>query len=269
MKKLPIHQNLSTSFVDLSALVRYLRGLQFVGTVHLELSNYEANIIFTRTNGLQVEELDHRSGRTSKGSEAFKRVLERSREPLGRIHVFRSSESLAEAETPKVFVDKDISRQALLMASGRGDRLAGHMVASCQFVSPSFSNAEIEEFSLLINEILETIDDSLAKANLNFPVAFRNAANAIQNDFPFLDPAAGSIVFSNGRVKSTIIVEPGLFAAGIVEVIDRVFDRLRGKYTFSKALKYTQRRVSILIRNRSAEFAKFGLSPSIDTLLRA
>ena len=268
MKKLPIHQNLSTSFVDLSALVRYLRGLQFVGTVHLELSNYEAKIVFTRTSELHIEEFDHRTGRTSKGNEAFKRVLERSREPLGRIHVFCSSESVAEAETPKVFIDKDISRQALLMAAGRGDRLAGHMVASRQVASRSFSKAEIEEFSLLVNEILETIDDSLARANLNFPVAFRNAANAVQHDFPFLDPAAGSIVFSNGQVKTAVVVEPGLFAAALVEVIDRVFDRLRGKYTFSKALKYTQRRVSIIIRSRGEEFAKFGLSPAIDALLK-
>ena len=45
MKKQPIHQNLNTSFVNVAALVRYLRGLQFVGSIRIELASYEADII--------------------------------------------------------------------------------------------------------------------------------------------------------------------------------------------------------------------------------
>ena len=54
MKNRPIHENLDTSFVNLSALVRYLRRRQFVGNVRVELSGYEADIVLTAVNQMRV-----------------------------------------------------------------------------------------------------------------------------------------------------------------------------------------------------------------------
>ncbi len=85
----PVHQNLDTSFVNLSALIKYLRRRQFCGIVRVRLNNYEAEIHITDENQLNVREQDHLSGRVSEGEEALERILIRSREPGGTVNVFQ------------------------------------------------------------------------------------------------------------------------------------------------------------------------------------
>lgn len=89
MKLRPIHENLDTSFVNVSALVRYLRRRQFDGQVRVELSGYEADIILSEANGLRAREHDQLTGRTAEGEEALQRILIRSREPGGIISVYQ------------------------------------------------------------------------------------------------------------------------------------------------------------------------------------
>ena len=95
----PVHQNLDTSFVNLSALIKYLRRRQFAGSVHLHLNNYEAEIHITGENQMNVREHDRLSGRTGEGEEALQRILIRAREPGGTIGVFQKTNS-AEPEKP-------------------------------------------------------------------------------------------------------------------------------------------------------------------------
>lgn len=85
----PVHQNLDTSFVNLSALIKYLRRRQFCGIIRVRLNNYEAEIHITDENQLNVREQDHLSGRVSEGEEALERILIRSREPGGTVNVFQ------------------------------------------------------------------------------------------------------------------------------------------------------------------------------------
>ena len=54
MKSLPVYQNLDTSFVNLSALIRYLREQNFVGRIQIRLRGYEAEINFDRENQMNV-----------------------------------------------------------------------------------------------------------------------------------------------------------------------------------------------------------------------
>jgi hypothetical protein len=99
----PVHQNLDTSFVNLSALIKYLRRRQFAGIVRVRLNNYEAEIHITDENQLNIREQDHLSGRVSEGEEALQRILIRSREPGGTVNVFQKvngkfSEKVAESK---------------------------------------------------------------------------------------------------------------------------------------------------------------------------
>jgi hypothetical protein len=100
MKSRPIHQNLDTSFVNLSALVKYLRRRQFVGCVKIQLNGYQAEIHLKEDNQLSVREHDKISGRIADGEEAFQRLLIRAREPGGSINVYQAGEP-AEAVKPK------------------------------------------------------------------------------------------------------------------------------------------------------------------------
>ena len=90
MKNRPIHENLDTSFVNLSALIKYLRRRQFAGSVRIELSGYEADIYLSAENQLKVREYDHIAGRIAEGEEALQRILIRSREPGGIINVYQN-----------------------------------------------------------------------------------------------------------------------------------------------------------------------------------
>ncbi len=96
MKHRPIHQNLDTSFVNLSALIKYLRRRQFLGSVKIQLNGYNANIELREDNQMNVREHDQISGRISTGEEALQRLLIRAREPGGTINVFQ----LVEDEIP-------------------------------------------------------------------------------------------------------------------------------------------------------------------------
>lgn len=95
MKNRPLHENLDTSFVNLSALLRYLRRRQFVGSIRVELSGYEADIVLNNENQLNVREYDRIAGRIAEGEEALQRLLIRAREPGGIIHVYQQ---IAETE---------------------------------------------------------------------------------------------------------------------------------------------------------------------------
>ena len=89
MSSRPIHENLDTSFVNLSALIKYLRRRQFIGNVDIQLNGYQASVRLKKDNKLEVNEHDQISGRVSVGEEALQRVLIRSREPGGTINVYQ------------------------------------------------------------------------------------------------------------------------------------------------------------------------------------
>jgi hypothetical protein len=103
MKTRTIHENLDTSFVNLSALIKYLRRRQFAGQVRIELSGYEADIFLSRENITLVREHDHIAGRVAEGQEAFQRVLIRSREPGGIVTVLQAiDESTEFVSAPRI-----------------------------------------------------------------------------------------------------------------------------------------------------------------------
>lgn len=89
MNNRPIHKNLDTSYVSLSALVKYLRNRQFAGCIKVSLSGYTAEILINEEKPLKVRERDLLTGRISEGVETFKRLLIRTREPGGTIDVYQ------------------------------------------------------------------------------------------------------------------------------------------------------------------------------------
>lgn len=90
MKRHPVNQNLDTSFVDLSALLEYLRRQKFVGMVHLEMNGYEADVFLTEDNRLEARENDRIAGRVSAGAEVLEHLLKRAEEPGGAIVVYQT-----------------------------------------------------------------------------------------------------------------------------------------------------------------------------------
>jgi hypothetical protein len=127
MKNRPIHENLDTSFVNLSALIKYLRRRQFAGSVRLELSGYEADIYLTAENRMKVREYDHIAGRIAEGEEALQRILIRAREPGGIINVYQTV-----AENEPVAAEKKAVIEKTEFAAEKAEPVAGAPVVENQ-----------------------------------------------------------------------------------------------------------------------------------------
>ena len=192
MRGKPIHENLSTTFVDLSALVRHLKNLQFVGTVRLELASYEAEIFFTAAGRLQAREYDRLEGRFAQGERAFRRILERAREPMGRIHVFRSEPEETATYLRRAFVDDRIVSQAREAAFGTADTIVLNIAG---VTSSSGVRAPAREDAALAMDLILTIRDPFDRAKMDFDTAFNAACRAVAGRYSFLAPENGLFAF--------------------------------------------------------------------------
>jgi hypothetical protein len=197
----PIHQNLSTSFVNLGALVKHLHRLQFVGRVHIEMSSYEADVAFRSPNRVHAREYDHISGMLCEGEKALRNILVRAKEPNGRIHVYLEHEPPVRRQNAAecIFVDKAIVSGARKMAYGACDTMAGSMAADELSGSEISLARDREELKELILELLKNADAAFAKQRLDFEGLFRNASQLNSDRYEFLDTETESIEFKDGR----------------------------------------------------------------------
>src|SRR5919107_5408381 len=93
-----VHQNLDTAYVNLAALVRHLQQRDFVGRVHVELDEYDADIFLAARERPRVRERDHVTGRVAEGESALQRVLVRASQPGGLVSVFAGETAPPDAE---------------------------------------------------------------------------------------------------------------------------------------------------------------------------
>ena len=265
MKKQPIHQNLNTSFVNVGALVRYLRGLQFVGSVRIEFASYEAEIVFTESKTIRAREYDHIAGRISHGEHALKRILIRAKEPHGRIHVYKATEGYAGRDDGSIFVDKAIMSGARELAANPGG-VAMKIGADHELILSS----EAGESALVLaalSELLRIIDEALAMGRLSFSAAFRVACDDIAREFPFLQEKKGALVYKNGEVLVRAEADAELVSNAVFAALRPIFKRLRREVKYSELLRISSERLLELSATRRAEFVRLGLMDHIEGLL--
>src|ERR1700704_5814525 len=82
--------SLSTSYVNLAALIRYLREQDFTGSIHVVLDQYEADVFLNGQAAPTVLEIDSATRLASQNDGALERLLVHAREPSGTITVFES-----------------------------------------------------------------------------------------------------------------------------------------------------------------------------------
>jgi hypothetical protein len=302
MKNRPIHENLDTSFVNLPALIKYLRGRQFAGQVRIELGGYEADIYLTAENQLKVREYDHIAGRIAEGEEAFQRILIRSREPGGIINVYKA---VSETETPQnpareAVVEKTepltepVVRQPGPPRAAEVQKTNGHASNAAKetpkkaekplapkTILPKLSfdftnrvearakrpNLSTEDREMLLNltgELLGTIDHALALAKLEFPSAFQKACAEISADYPFL----ATLDYGKGKIYyADANTNPKFFVAGVAEALRRILDKLAQNAKFAEVHRYTGQRILTLIHQRRAFYDKFSMTKPLERIL--
>jgi hypothetical protein len=317
MKNRPIHENLDTSFVNLSALVRYLRRRQFAGNVRVEMSGYEADIVLTAAGEMSVREHDRIAGRISEGDEAFERLLIRAGEPGGVINVCQAVESSAAAiDEPTLIVEKTVKEipfavETKQAVGGGGSGIAakpphrnGNSVIAeakpnaeievppIEDVAPKPSKplpeisldfgaqsddkpeqpnfAALEDWQMVLNltaELLNTIDKSLAEANLEFAAAFEKARAEVSGDYPFLNSASGVFEYKNGKIIVRRQINERLLTAGINETLRRILEKLGRNPKFSNVYLITTHRILALIEKRRPLYDKFAVTPQLAKII--
>lgn len=264
MKKQPIHQNLNTSFVNVGALVRYLRGLQFVGSIRIELSSYEADIIFTSTNKITAREYDHIAGRISHGEQALQRILIRAKEPHGRIHVYKAVGGYAGHDDGSVFVDKQIIAQARELAASHG----GTAVTEKGF--EIVMNSRDSEKALLLaalSEILRMFDDALASRKLSFTSAFQLACGAIAEGHAFMASDERALVYRDGEIRLNTTAETEAVTAAVFDALRPIFRRLRGENKYSELVRTLTEKLDECAAERRSEYFRLGILKHLEALL--
>lgn len=303
MKNRPVHENLDTSFVNLSALIKYLRRRQFVGNVRVELSGYDADINLTAENQMDVREQDRVTGRIGEGEEALQRILIRAREPGGIIHVYQKveeTESFAVEKTGQKLEENGLNIQPTQKTEDKtaNQPIQTEIVKTSLAETPPIienppkfglklpkfpfeltnrvetkakqSDVSADEWQTLLDltgEILSAIDETLAEANLDFPTAFEKARLEISGDYPFLSPVSDVFIYKNGKVSMAEQISATLFAASINEALRRIFEKLGGNQKFTEVYRAATQKVIALIHQKKLLYDKFSITPQLEKIV--
>jgi len=301
MKTRPIHENLDTSFVNLSALLRYLQRRQFVGRLRVELSGYEADIHLLEGNKMQVREHDRIAGRIAEGEEALQRLLIRAREPGGTINVYQMTSEPAKTAAPAAppqpvaEIKASVNNFPKTVANGNSN---GHQTSAPVVMPenlPSKPNVSLPNFPFdltneveakarqtqqlspadwqtllqLVGELLGTIDETLAGAHLNFSAALLKIRAEIAPDYPFLNPASGIFEYAGGKVTMREPASAKLFVASINEALRRMLEKLGSSRKFAEIYRAVVQKVLALIHQRKPLYEKFFITPQLEKMVGA
>lgn len=201
--------NLSTSYVNLAALMRYLREQNFSGSIHVALSHYEAEIFLKGSGSAAVFEIDRGSGHAAQAEGAMERVLVHAREPGGTITVYEGKTEPGSEAAPGI----ESSRPNI----------------SDQIPSPTTPLPEEVDWDDLIRvsgEVVGAVERAVESAGSNFAATFRTACIALGDDYPFLDPTASNLKYANGTI--TLSQRPGstAYVTGLSECLRRLVNKL-------------------------------------------
>ena len=263
MKGSPIKQNLSTSFVDLSLLVRYLRDRQFTGCIRLAWDDYEAEVFFTRSKRIHAREYDKSIGRIAQGQMAFFRLLQRSRKAGGRIRIVRNDPDKVAAFLRKPFVDSRISAEARLSAFGKSDQVVSVAELSLR---PQPRPADTKA-ALLATDLLLTFKEAFSRTRIDFDQAFSIACGVKAKGFPFLDPDGGEFSFYKDEIFIGMRVETLDLFEGIVAALRHILDRIRDDKRFITAVVYIRHSLQRHLSNRHNDYRSLSLLPTVDRLI--
>lgn len=240
-KSRPVYQNLDTAFVNLAALVRYLRGREFTGRVHVELDEYTADVYLQGSEQVSVRETNHVTGRVEEGEAALQRLLVRAREPGGLVSVYENSgEEISDDESlGAALVD---SREV----EGQTDEAA----------TPEEN--DFQELVRLSGDVIATIERAALSTGADFSGLLRAVRLSLADDYSFLDPSAGRFEYSNGVVR-LVRAQPSInaYVSGVSEAMRRVVDKIATGARAASVRERVALELAVLARRRQSQLAKF------------
>lgn len=296
MKNQPIYENLDTSFINLSALIKYLRRRQFAGSIRIELSGYEADVNLNGENHLTVREHDRISGRVAEGEEALQRLLIRAREPGGIIHVYQKADTapVTEKAAPEVMPEPALLAAEMKTPVSNGEKnfytspaeseVIEQIAPKAPFSLPDFpfklsndfeskakkNNLSPQDWQTLVNllgEFLGTVERHLAMANLNFAAVFQKTCEEVAADYPFLHQEKEIFQYKHGKITMREQVNSAIFAAAVLEILRRILEKLGANPKYQETYCQTVQRIFNLLGERKPLYDKFSITSAIERII--
>ncbi|HEY0005236.1 MAG TPA: hypothetical protein VGB17_10550 [Pyrinomonadaceae bacterium] len=245
-----LHQNLDTSYVNLSALLRYLRQREFTGRVHVELDEYDADVFLQGAQEPRVRETDHATGRKGEGEEALRRLLVRATQPGGLVSVYEGASELPASDAGLSAPAGPLSAEGLDQSGGK------------------LTDEEVEwrELLRLSGELIATIERAAQSVGGDFNAAFRAARLEMADDYSFLDPATNRLTYAQGKVH--LQAQPGLsaYVQSLAECLRRSVEKLAKGAHEGRMRERVALELAVLARRRQTQLARFKLASQLDRI---
>jgi hypothetical protein len=243
----PVHENLDTAYVNLAALLRYLQQRAFEGQIHIELSEYDADIFLSADGEPRVSETNHMTGRQAEGEEALQRLLVRAIEPGGLVSVYERivEERGAEVAAPS---SSDSTEASAVSTDGMDEE------------------KDWQELVQLSGELIATVERAALSAGADFNGIFRAVRLSMADDYPFLDPSAGRFEYANGAVSLRAQPSASAYVSSVSEAMRRVVDKIATGPRRATLRERVALELAVLARRRQSQLAKFKFAPQLDRI---
>ena len=251
-----VHQNLDTAYVNLAALVRHLQQRDFVGRVHVELDEYDADIFLAAREWPRVRERDHVTGRVAEGDSALQRVLVRASQPGGLIGVFAGETAPAPDE------DWAGPFPPARAAAGEGGR-----AAAASGDTRTREEADRRNVLQLGGELIGSVERAVASAGgVEFAAYFREARAGLSDRFPFLASLAACVeeVGGESRLARAVAVED--FVAGVCEALRLVVESASARAGGGGVRREVARELAALEERRPRALARFRFTQQLERI---
>jgi hypothetical protein len=266
-KSRPVYEKLDTAYVNLAALIRYLRKRNFVGRVHVELEKYEADVFLNATGGVDARETDHAMGREAEGEAVLQRLLVRAMEAGGLISIYEetdeetsSSSSNASAASTMSAVETTAEQQTI--AGAEDDEEYSEDSSSQE------ENEDVDWGSLLrlSAEIIAAVERAALAVGVEFDASFQAARLDVADDFSFLDPSNARFEYTGGEVRLHAEPTEKAYIAGISACLRRTVERLTTGERAGGVRERIALQLAVLARRRQAEITRLKLMPLLDRI---
>jgi hypothetical protein len=250
----PVHENLDTAYVNLAALLHYLRQRDFDGRVRVELDEYEADIFLSAAGPPDVREVDHASGRRAEGDGALQRLLVRAREPGGLVSVY---ENVAEDE-------EEAADVPYFPPAPPGSSRAEE--EEPQAPQPPRETADWPGLLRLSADVIATIERAALGTGADFASLFHVVRLGLADDYSFLDPANGRFEYRNGAVELRVRPAENAYVSGVSEALRRVVNKISAGPRGTSVRERVALELAVLARRREPQLAEFKFAPQLDRI---
>ncbi len=247
-----VHRNLDTAYVNLAALLRYLKQREFTGRVHVQLVEYEADVYLHAGDAPRVREIDLSNGREAEGEEALQRLLVRSIEPGGLVSVYASEEAQ----------QSNGAHHAVALSGGW---IEFGEDADAADLSPEAK--EWQDLLRVSGELIAAIERAALSTGADFEELFRLTRLELSDDYSFLDPLTERFEYlSGGIVRLHARPSPDAYVSSVCECLRRIAGKISADERGGRVRERVALELAVLARRRQSQLARFKLIQQFDRI---